>query len=518
METTDDGYAVDRRRTSVVDAVWRHRWVVLGAAVLAGLLGFAASFLQSREYSAAAQLILTDPRAAPDALRASRDAQRYIANQAEFIETSVVAERASELLDGTPGPAAVKNSVSAASTGNLDVITIAAVRPTAQEAAAVANAVGQAYEELVTSTITDSVEAARAQLDGSILAYEEQITAIDELLTGEEPNEELLGQRSSLVSRLATAQSQVDELVVEATLFGSGVQLFEQADVPASPSNPQPLRNAAAAAVVGLLGAGAYGWWRSERSPLVFDRHEPADVFGAPLLGVVPAFRPDEGHRFAVAGLQHREAFDFVMSAFDFALDEVGGSVVAVTSPGSGEGRTATLVNLALAAVTDGRKPLLVDANRRHHGLSDLVPGSPGLSELAAGNSDIEDCLAEVEFPDANLTIMPFGSAEPAPAGFFRNAEFKKAMAAIRARGRLTLVDTPPVLAAAEVPDIAAQSDAVVIVVKAGTALRALEDARDRLTLAGTPLLGYVFYTARGPAQAFDDDDDEAAPSRDEET
>jgi len=41
--------------------VWRYRWWVAAATVLAALAGFAASFLQATVYEAEGRMLLTDP-------------------------------------------------------------------------------------------------------------------------------------------------------------------------------------------------------------------------------------------------------------------------------------------------------------------------------------------------------------------------------------------------------------------------------------------------------------------------
>ena len=52
-------------------------------------------------------------------------------------------------------------------------------------------------------------------------------------------------------------------------------------------------------------------------------------------------------------------------------------------------------------------------------------------------------------------------------------------------------------------PKLAAQVDGVVLVVNQGTPLRDLHDARQRLSISRTPILGYIFNRARGAAGAY---------------
>ena len=51
-------------------------------------------------------------------------------------------------------------------------------------------------------------------------------------------------------------------------------------------------------------------------------------------------------------------------------------------------------------------------------------------------------------------------------------------------------------MSAAETTDLAAQADGVVLVVAPRNPVARLEDARQRLAMSGTPILGYVFNRA----------------------
>ena len=57
-------------------------------------------------------------------------------------------------------------------------------------------------------------------------------------------------------------------------------------------------------------------------------------------------------------------------------------------------------------------------------------------------------------------------------------------------------MDSPPVLAAAETADLAASVDAVVLVVTTGCRLKLLEDTKQRLSMSGTPIIGFILNRA----------------------
>ena len=47
----------------LLESVWQYRWLVITATVVAALVGFGASFLQTTLYQGEARLLLADPSA-----------------------------------------------------------------------------------------------------------------------------------------------------------------------------------------------------------------------------------------------------------------------------------------------------------------------------------------------------------------------------------------------------------------------------------------------------------------------
>jgi len=105
-------------------------------------------------------------------------------------------------------------------------------------------------------------------------------------------------------------------------------------------------------------------------------------------------------------------AFKMLRTQVLFWLADRGGSCVGVTSPGRGEGKTTTAVNLAvqLAAELD-YTVLLVDANLRSPGVHEYFgwPAVRGLSDYLAGSASLEELLlhpAQI----GRLVVLPAGA------------------------------------------------------------------------------------------------------------
>lgn len=489
-------------------ALWRYRLLVAVATVLAGLAGYGLSLLQPTLYEGDAKLLLSDPRGKsvfhPDqAQPVVLDPSRAIRNRAEVITSRPVIARAATQLGRQGDVDELLQRVSAEPSAELDLITVHALDPTPKGAAALANAVARAYQFVASQQVSATAQKTLKQLDRSNTQLRIRIAQLDSRIRGNPGNASLVAERDAAVEQLRSSRNRADQIAVEAGLLGSGVDFFEPARVPTSPAQPHSFGAALLGVILGFLGVGAFAWWRAEHTQVASGRQDAATVLKAPLLGEVPefstvgvtGFTPAQTAPKSVAG----EAYQFLVSSLEFSLSQSRGRTVLITSAGPTDGKTVTALNLAISAMRDGRRVLLVDADERARGLTKLtgVPPSPGLTDLAGGELPLGACVSDYRLDeDRRLPMVPAGSALTEPAGFFRAPGFRKALAAVKEQADLVVVDSPPLLAVADTSAIASQADGIVVVVSRGTRLRVLEEVRERLEFIGTPVLGYVFNRA----------------------
>jgi len=507
----DDGWDTG---PGLLEAMWRFRRVVAVAVAVAVVVGFAASFAQTRLYEGEARLILADPRNAGvfrETTQIVIDPSRYTRNQAERMTSTPVLTRAAELEGGRVTVADLQGRVTAEASANLDLITIRALDPTPEGAASLADAVAEAYQQVVAEEVRGNADAAIAELAASKAELQARIDALEAELVRAGDDTALRAERDAAVAQLVTISSRAEQIGVDAALYGSGVELFERSEVPESPAQPQPLRNAALAGVLALLGAGAWAWWQADRNETADGRHDPAPILGAPLLGEIPDFG-SAGVLGPVPAATHpgspvSEAYRFVLSSIDYAIDKESSNVILVTSPLPGDGKSSTAANLAIVVTQPDRRVLLMDADERMRTLSRLFTanGHRGMTDLATvGDREVGECVSRWSgAAGTGLALVPAGSTLTDPAAFFRTLGFRKVVDRVREMADLVVVDSPPLLTVADASAIAGHVDGIVLVVDRGTPLRVLEDAARRLAFVGTPLVGYVFNRADSGTKGY---------------
>jgi capsular polysaccharide biosynthesis protein len=410
----------------VIEAVWRFRWLVAAAALVSMLAGAGFSLLQSPVYEAEARLLLTDPRTLavfPSIGRSNVNMTRHLRNQAQVIQSQAVAARAAEILGPDFSATDVLSVITTQSAEDVDLLSIRARAGTAEDAVAIADAVARAYQDRSKAEIQDNAQSAIAELDLQKADLQRRITAAERGLEGDTGNSALRAERDAAIGQLMTIEGRADQIAVDTALYGTGVDLYEPPELPGSPVEPRPLRSTLLATALGLAAASGLAWWRAQHTQLAEQPQDPAKVLGAPLLGEIPDYSetglPGPAPTITAPHSPTAEAYQFVVASLEFALSEIGGTTVLVTSAGPGDGKTVTALNLAIAGAQDGRRVLLVDADERMRGLtklSELSPG-PGLTDLADENLPFRSGVANWVLSERiHLPFVPAGTELEDPA------------------------------------------------------------------------------------------------------
>lgn len=180
-------------------------------------------------------------------------------------------------------------------------------------------------------------------------------------------------------------------------------------------------------------------------------------------------------------------------------LNENHWNVLAITSPGTGEGKTLTALNLATSlAMEVDYTVLLVDANLRHPSLHEHLglPGGPGLSNYLLEDTPLAELLVHPKGID-HLTILPGGRALLNSAEMLNSPKMGRLVNELKNRyaGRIVIFDLPPVLSASDAMAFSPYVDATLLVVEEGkTTRKEVENAVEMLS--STNILGTVLNKA----------------------
>lgn len=295
------------------------------------------------------------------------------------------------------------------------------------------------------------------------------------------------------------------------------VALLDRATPGREPVRPRKWLLLAVAAIVGLTGGAILALTIDARDARIRDLGDLQRLVsgtGMRILGQLPVLDPDPelGLSNVRAQRRQRDLFTFrfpqslmaervrsVRSAISHALDDDGPSVILVTSPNPGEGKSFTAMNAALSFCLAGKRVCLVDGDMRRPGLHHVFPmpvdrKPAGLATVLAGDSTLDEALqSDLEDAPGNLTVLTCGPVPDGPVELLESEAARRLVAQLRQRFDIVVIDSPPVLPVSD-PLVAARLvDGVVVVARSQTSTRtALGQAVARLAERDTNLLGLV--------------------------
>jgi protein-tyrosine kinase len=219
-------------------------------------------------------------------------------------------------------------------------------------------------------------------------------------------------------------------------------------------------------------------------------------MFRSPIFELDPAVR--ERNRILPAGAsgEHGGAYKMLRTQVVRRLDQLGASTLGVMSAVSGEGKTLTAINLAIAIAADpARTVLLIDCDLRNPSISRRFGLEPqlGLEDCLEQRRPIQEAMFKVKDYE-RLTVLPARRRTEQSSELLSSNQMAEMVAEMRARyaNRILIFDMPPVLLADDALAFARHLQAGLLVVgerrtKRENVSRTLQLMRD-LPIVGTVL------------------------------
>jgi capsular polysaccharide biosynthesis protein/Mrp family chromosome partitioning ATPase len=448
---------------SIVQAIFRERWIVLACVLIAGLLGVGLSQLQQKEYTAESQIFLSASGDFDPITTNGPDTGRFIANQVALLSTTEILKGVVDSLGLNVTPYKLSRDIEVTSGEDSSVITVEATAGDAKTAKAIADGIPAAYRTF-----------AKARVDAKV----------DQAVDNTRAN----------TTRL--------EIEAAGSLYGDGVASVEPANLPTSATSPQPIRNALILALIGFLAATGYALYAQSFSRRRVGPVEASAIFGAPVLSEVPdRGRISSDDAIAAAYSEPGDAYRMAAVGLDYIRGTAPG-VFLVTSPHDGAGSSLTALNLAAAAADHGRRVFLlnIEDTVRPQSESDAGVLRVPLHDLAQGRIDLGTAVerraaSRAQFGIIRLQVLQPVQGHPVP-------DVQSILDQLPDDTDLVLLDAPPLPASSASFVLAGQVDAAVVVVDEATTPADLDELQRRCRLAGIPVAGVLFNHIRGRSTA----------------
>ena len=157
------------------------------------------------------------------------------------------------------------------------------------------------------------------------------------------------------------------------------------------------------------------------------------------------------------------------------------------------EGKTTTLLNMAVVYAQEDKRVVFIDADMRRSGGEPVfqVAGKHGLSAYLEGRCELSELVRGSMIP--NLDVISSGPSLSNPTDLLGTKRMDALLEELRAGYDIILNDSPPVLPVADGRLIAAKCDGVVLVVHSVKSKREqVKKAKAQLERVNARILGVV--------------------------
>lgn len=330
-----------------------------------------------------------------------------------------------------------------------------------------------------------------------------------------------LNEQAALFMRLEADRKRVEklsdmldnrmkEIHITEDVSAPTISVLDEARPASMPSKPEKTRMMAIGIAIGLFLGGGSAFlldWLDHRIRSVDEFKGMATP--VPVMGIVPhASRSGVQQLGQAVHLQPRssvaESYRTIRMAIHFSSYQRPCHKILITSPLSGDGKTATAANLAIAIAQSGERAVIMDADF-HRPKQHTIFGTPndvGLSNVLLGQAPLEDVVLTTPIP--RVDIIPSGPLPQNPYELLNSHEFRDIFEVLKNHYDHVIIDSPALLALADSLVLASVADATVLVARVHRTRRgAFEEAVASLALADARILGVVVTDVRGSKRRY---------------
>ncbi len=498
---------------SALGAARRRWWLILLMAGLGAALGALPSPAkveqQAIRYTAIHTMLLNDSDSQSGSSGVSPNQVSF------FAVTGEVPKRVAASIGYAGSPAELASQVTVEFDTGVGALRVTTTQDSATQAETVANTFAEELNKYLAER-QDAYTADRLAASNTRLATLEG--QLDDLATQQaaSPGDNVIAAKIDAIRRQYSVAFEQNQALSEATTALAFTTLERAQAIPEAPEGLQAPTSRLTRGVMGLLVGGALGLGIAMLAS-IFDRRirtreQAEEMLGIRARALVPSTVEASRGAFVVARNRHdplSDSYRTVRNVVSFVHDGLPtvnrGRITVVVSAGPSEGKTSLVANLSAAFAETGRRTIAVNTDFRRPRLTRVITGD--VMPVQPYNLDdtqrLDPNLLLAKTHDPGLSILDLSKLGSAG----ELARTTARLVPILARSADSVViDTSPVGATAEVLDLLAVADAIVMVVRLGAtradaAIRTLEIIRD---ITEAPVLLVITGAKQGASSYYE--------------
>jgi capsular polysaccharide biosynthesis protein len=478
-----------------LEVLRRRWWIALGLAIVGLVAAAAYVTVAPKVYTSTASVNVTATGANSTQVSGGRTTGTVnMDSEAQIVQSASVATTAGQLLHSNLSASALSKKVKVTVPANSQVLQIGCSQPTANEAAACAQAFAKAYLQNRQATASQELKATLGELESQVTLLQQKAGRLQAKVNTLPPNS---NQRANAQVQLSSDNSQLSSLnrqvglLTAAGVTTSGGSIIGAAQPPSKPSSPQKLLILPSGLIVGLL-IGLIGAFAIDRRDKRI--HSAKDVerhLDLPVMLSVSAKK--YGTQPSLVGPRSRtgQAFAELAHASSAELGE-GNHVLVVAGTSAGPGGGVTAANLAAALARTHSEVILVCADLRGSVIPELfrLGQGRGLAEVLAGNATVSEVARRpADFP--RLRVVTPGVDTSFALYNFQHDATRELIAELRRNTPFVIIEAQAAGEGGDTFALAEFADAALVAVEVNkTTLPEITDCLRRLDRLRTPVLG----------------------------
>lgn len=471
MATAESRLSRSVALSDYVRMIWQRRWIVAAAVVLASILAIVTRPAEPVAfYTATATLRVQTFTFTPSGESGILPQEGIPPAEVEAARSVDVAAETADELGETDGGAALLSRLAVRAEENTDLLRLS-LTGEGLDTVETLETYADNYVEYRQEQDVERLERAIADVDASIREVSVQLARFSNRLDAETlagaPSPETQTKYDTFSTIYTQLLSRKQLFKLEASLAGNQVEVIGSPIVQRVGTIPARTLRTLAGPLVGLLLGSAIAVAVGVLRPRISGRDRAEEQLGYPVLAVIPRVknRRVDKDPLVVQRASGWGAEGIRMLRTELQLVEERGAdlkVLVVASPEPRDGKSTVSSNLAASYAGAGRKAVLVHAdlraarrNRDGLGLTDFISGDVGEIPVQRSPGGFDEVLS-------GSNMQQGGAIQEGLTDAIRR---------LRSSYDVVVVDTPPLLAFADALLLAAEADAVVVVVRDGKTL-----------------------------------------------
>ena len=297
----------------------------------------------------------------------------------------------------------------------------------------------------------------------------------------------------------------------------SNIKVIDPAEIPESPISSNTKKLMLMTLMMGLFAGGGLVFGLEWLDQTIKAPEEVERYLRKPSLGFVPALGTEDNLQYQYGYSERNQArpiremksielanfvdaespiaesYRTIRTSILLSTPESPPKIITVSSSVPKEGKTSTVVNLAISFTKLSKKVLIIDGDLRKPSLHKIfrIKNTQGLSSFLVSKSNVEEVFFKTDVN--NLYVIPSGPIPPNPSELLDSQRMSLLLKKMKEHFDVIFIDSPPLIGIVDPVIIGRHTEGTIMVVWAGkTQKRAVQKAKEELDRYRIRILGVV--------------------------